>query len=164
MSKARPTPAFAARVLSVQALYQAGLRGEVDPEPTVAEFLGPAASTRLATIGARSVDAPLFTALVRSAFTQGDDLDTLILGVLSPRWHLDRLDPVVLALLRVASYELSQPQVPAPQKLIAQYVRIAEGFFEGREPGLVNATLDALARALHPEAFEPQVPAIDGRI
>ena len=43
--------------------------------------------------------------------------------------------------------------------LISEYVQIAQGFFSGKEPGLANATLDALARALHPEAFEETVAA-----
>ena len=78
----------------------------------------------------------------------------MILGVLSEKWQVERLDPVLRALLRSAAHELGQVDVAAPQKLISEYVQIAEGFFEGKEPGLANATLDALARALHPEAFE----------
>ncbi len=148
------TPVFAARVLAVQALYQTETRGEVQARTTVSEFLGAASKDRLNDIGAKSCDQALFSTLVDGAFQESEQLDDMILGVLSEKWQLERLDPVLRALLRAAAYELGQAQVEAPQKLISQYVQVAEGFFEGKEPGLANATLDALARALHPEAFE----------
>ena len=148
-----PTPPFAARVLAVQALYQAHTRGEVEIRETISEFLGAALHDRLHAIGAKSCDQGLFTRVSQGAFTQSTQLDDMILGVLNQGWQLDRLDPVLHALLRAAAYELGQEDATAPQKLIAQYLQIAEGFFQGREPGLVNATLDALGRALHPQAF-----------
>lgn len=148
------TPPFAARVLAVQALYQAETRGEVQARSTVAEFMGRAMQDRLDGIEAKSFDQGLFKELVEGAFSQSEDLDNMILGVLSEKWQVERLDPVLRALLRSAAHELGQVDVAAPQKLISEYVQIAEGFFEGKEPGLANATLDALARALHPEAFE----------
>ena len=148
------TPAFAARVLAVQALYQVMTRGDVRAEPTIQEFLGAAQQDRLAAIGAKSFDQRLFSSLVSEAFGASEQLDDMILGVLSENWQIERLDPVLLAALRAAAQELGQVDQPAPQKIISQYVQIAEGFFDGKEPGLVNATLDALARALHPDAFE----------
>lgn len=148
------TPMFAARVLAVQALYQATINSEVHVREVVSEFLGAAQADRLSDIGANSFDQALFTELVMAAFSESDELDDLILGVLSASWQIERLDPVLLALLRAAALELGRAKVEAPQKLISQYVQISEGFFEGKEPGLVNATLDALGHALHPEAFD----------
>ena len=147
-------PPFAARVLAVQALYQAWARGDAQIAPVVAEFIGAAQADRLQGIGAKSFDQSLFAALVTAVFAHSDSLDDLILGVMSEAWQIDRLDPVLLALLRVAAHELGQGEVAVPQRLISQYVQIAEGFFDGKEPGLVNATLDTLARALHPAAFD----------
>ena len=148
------TPKFAARILAAQALYQLETNGEVRAEPTIGEYLGPQQKDRLATIGAKAMDQGLFTALVNGAFAESEALDDMILGVLSQDWTLERLDPVLKALLRAATHELAQVDQDAPRRLIAQYVQIAQGFFGGKEPGLVNATLDALAHALHPEAFE----------
>ena len=148
------SPPFAARILAVQALYQAAIRSEVQVRDIVGEFMGSAQADRLEAIGAKSFDQGLFSRLVLDAFAEMEQLDDLILGVLSNSWQIERLDPVLLALLRAATHELGQGHVEAPQKLISQYVQIAEGFFEGKEPGLINATLDALARALHPDAFD----------
>ena len=148
------TPPFAARILAVQALYQAAVRAEVQVRDIVAEFLGAAQADRLEAIGAKSFDQALFSRLVTGAFGESEQLDDMILGVLSQSWQIERLDPVLHALLRAAAHELGQAEIEAPQKLISQYVQIAEGFFEGKEPGLINATLDALGRALHPDAFD----------
>ena len=59
----------------------------------------------------------------------------------------------MLKAVRLATHELAQGQVEAPKRLISQYAN-CPGVFGGKEPGLVNATLDTLARALHPEAFD----------
>ncbi len=147
-------PPFAARILAVQALYQAWARGDAQIAPVIAEFIGAAQADRLEGIGAKSFDQNLFSTLVTAVFAQTESLDDLILGVISEAWQIERLDPVLLALLRIAAHELGQGEVVAPQRLISQYVQIAEGFFDGKEPGLVNATLDTLARALHPAAFD----------
>ena len=116
--------------------------------------MGAAQADRLESIGAQSFDQALFDQIVMGAFGESEQLDDMILGVLSANWQIERLDPVLLALMHAAAFELGQAYVELPQKLLSQYVQIAEGFFEGKEPGLINATLDALARALHPDAFE----------
>lgn len=148
------TPKFAARILATQALYQAGVNGEVQIDSTVREFIGRGQADRLEDIGAKAFDQALFADIATSAFAQSEDLDNLILAVLSDKWSLERIDPVLLALLRAAAFELSQSEEDAPQKLVSQYVQIAQGFFGGKEPGLVNASLDALAKALHPDKFD----------
>ena len=38
--------------------------------------------------------------------------------------------------------------------VIAEYVNLAEGFFERKETGLANGVLDSLARQLRPEEFD----------
>ena len=160
------TATFAARVLAVQALYQIVTRGDVRADATIQEFIGAVQADRLAQIGAKAFDQGLFSSLVRGAFKGANQLDYMIWGVLSDKWQLERLDPVLLALLRAAAFELGQADVIAPQKILSQYVQIAEGFFDGKEPGLVNATLDALGRALHPDAFDRRdraaTEAVDG--
>ena len=147
------SPKFAARVLAAQALYQLETNEDARAEPAIDECLGFRQKDRLATIGAQAMDQALFRDLVTGAFAETEALDNMLLGVLNQDWTIERLDPVLRALLRAAAYELGQVDAKVPQRLIAQYVQIAQGFFAGKEPGLANATLDALARALHPEAF-----------
>ncbi|MGH6702210.1 MAG: transcription antitermination factor NusB [Bradyrhizobium sp.] len=47
-------------------------------------------------------------------------------------------------MLRVAAFELVGAGTPAPV-VIDEYVEIANSFFDGPEPGFVNAALDAIA-------------------
>ena len=157
--QANISPKFAARILAAQALYQLETNGEVRAEPTIAEYVGLKQKDRLETIDAKSMDQALFSQIVGGAFKETEDLDSMILSVLSQDWAVERLDPVLRAVLRAAAFELGQIECEAPQRLISEYVQIAQGFFSGKEPGLANATLDALARALHPEAFEETVAA-----
>jgi N utilization substance protein B len=49
-------------------------------------------------------------------------------------------------MFRAATYELMRrPDVPT-EVAIDEYVEIAKSFFDGPEPGFVNAALDAIAR------------------
>ena len=61
-------------------------------------------------------------------------------------WRLSRLDATVRAILRAGGYELlARLDVPAPV-VINEYVDVTHAFFDGPEPGFVNATLDALCK------------------
>jgi N utilization substance protein B len=51
----------------------------------------------------------------------------------------------VRAILRAGAFELLRlPEVPT-EVVIDEYVEIAKSFFEGPEPGFVNAALDRIA-------------------
>ena len=67
---------------------------------------------------------------------------------LSKGWRLERLDAVARAILRAGSAELEQRADIPVAVVIDEYVEIAKRFFDGPEPGFVNATLDACARDL----------------
>ena len=70
-----------------------------------------------------------------------DEIETLRLG-----------DPHRRALFRAAGAELGLDT--PPKVAITEFVDVARAFFpEGREPRLVNAVLDAMAREARPEAF-----------
>ncbi len=68
-------------------------------------------------------------------------------------WVLDRVEPLLHAILRAAAFELrSSAKVPA-KVAIAQYVAVTEAFHDPRETGFVNKLLDRLARSLRPADF-----------
>jgi N utilization substance protein B len=65
-------------------------------------------------------------------------------------WRLERLDAVARAILRAGAVELEQrTDIPAPV-VLNEYVEIAHSFFDGPEPGFINATLEACAADLRP--------------
>lgn len=93
-------------------------------------------------------DQVLLNELVRGVAEKRDALDAMLTPVLSAEWPLDRLEAVLRAILRAGAFELfARSDVPL-RVVISEYVDIAHAFFEGKEPGLVNAVLDRLGRVL----------------
>jgi N utilization substance protein B len=93
-----------------------------------------------------AADEAFFAELVRGVVEQQRGIDPAIARRLAQGWRLDRLDATVRAILRAGAFELShRPDVPV-EVVINEYVDLARSFFEGPEPGFVNAALDGLAR------------------
>jgi N utilization substance protein B len=92
------------------------------------------------------VDDDHLRALVEGVVEHQGQIDEAIGGVLAAGWRLDRLDATARAILRAGAREvLTRPDIPAAAAIDA-YVDIAHAFFDGPEPGFVNAALDALAK------------------
>lgn len=145
----------AARIAAVQALYQIELTG-ASPDRVLREFVAhridavphPKDDAEEA-IG--ETDRELFAAIVRGASERRAELDEMVGSALAAGWSLDRMDRVLRALLRAGAYELfARAETPA-RVAIAEYVGVANAFYEGREPGFVNGVLDKLARVLRPD-------------
>ena len=93
-----------------------------------------------------AADEAFFAELVRGVVEHQRGIDPAIARRLAQGWRLDRLDATVRAILRAGAFELShRPDVPV-EVVINEYVDLARSFFEGPEPGFVNAALDGLAR------------------
>lgn len=73
-------------------------------------------------------------------------IDDILRQSLDPEWPLERLEVVLRAILRAGVAELlAGNRTPGPI-LISDYVDVAHAFFAGKEPGLVNAVLDKVAK------------------
>ena len=139
-----------ARLAAVQALYQMEVSG-AGVEAVVREFSDHRFDRALG--GEEGEGAPMaaadeafFAELVRGVVEQQRGIDPAIARRLAQGWRLDRLDATVRAILRAGAFELShRPDVPV-EVVINEYVDLARSFFEGPEPGFVNAALDGLAR------------------
>ena len=126
---------------AVQALYQKSFRGQ-NASQVLQEFVEGWLTP--------DTDRLLFVRLVETAIAEQETLDQLIAPQLEEEWTMARLDPVLLALLRVAVAELRFSPKTHAAILIHDYIDVARMFFSGQEPGFVNHTLDAIARALRP--------------
>ncbi len=93
-------------------------------------------------------DAVFFTEILRGVLLHAGDLDVL-LGPALDR-PLNELDKVELAVLRLATHELSAREEIPYAVVIDEYVELAKLF--GAEEGhkFVNAVLDKLAASLRP--------------
>ncbi len=157
-------PRTNARVAAVQALFQA----EQEPKPfeaVIDEFrrfrLGAAEDAEGFALGrVPAAHEALFAEIVNTACREQVRIDALLTDALAAEWPLERLDPVLRALLRAAAAELSRPDGPPVRVVINEYLDVAHAFFHGEEPRLVNGVLDRLARALRPgECTPPETPA-----
>ena len=103
-------------------------------------------------------DGDFFHAIVNGVPKYQVEIDRDIAGALSEKWKLERVDSILRAILRAAAYELvARRDVPATV-VIDEYVGIAHDFFEGGEPGFVNAALDRLARLKRATEFGLPTP------
>lgn len=145
MSALNVAARHAARLAAVQALYQMEIAGA-----TVADVIAEFAAGKLprpteAAYTDEDADADLFKLLVEKAVDRQTTLDRAIARHLSSGWRLDRLDAVARAILRTGAAELEQCRETPVAVVINEYVEIAKAFFDGPEPGFINAALDACA-------------------
>jgi len=144
----------AARLYAVQALFQMEATG-ADRQSVQTEFetyrfgLPPEDGAEELVEG----DVDHFRLLLTSAVTWQARIDQMTDAALVERWPIDRIDPTLRALFRAAGAELVATETP-PRVVISEFVDVARAFFpDGREPKLVNAVLDHMARDAKPEAF-----------
>lgn len=132
----------AARLAAVQALYQMEMSGSSAATATADLLAGYIPAGEEGGLD-QDVDADLFRQIVTAAVENQSAMDTIIAGKLASGWKLERIDSVARAILRAGVIELwRRKDVPTPV-VISEYVEIAKSFFEGAEPGFINATLDA---------------------
>jgi transcription antitermination protein NusB len=138
-----------ARLAAVQALYQMDL-AETDLAAVIEEFKAHRLGHDLENGTAAQADPEHFAGLLRGVVKRQREIDPMIDQQLAQGWRLTRIDSIVRAILRAATFELIElADVPA-RVIISEYIEVAHAFFEGDEPKVVNGVLDALARKLRP--------------
>ena len=153
-------PRTGARVAAVQALFQSEQAGE-NPEAVIEQFvrhrLGPnEAAEGFGEGRVPEADVKLFARLVRSTAGNIEAIDAALAEVLAKDWPIEKLDPVLRALLRAAGAELMTPHEPPMRVVINEYLDVAHGFFTGDEPRFANGVLEALARRFRVDEFARQ--------
>ena len=148
----RPSGLSAARLLAVQALYQMAVRQQSAAD-VLQEFLDHRVGESIEGLKHGSVNRELLTELVEGVTRESADLDDMVAAVLDEEWTIERLEILLHALLRAATFELSERlDVPA-RVVISEYVDLTNAFFDGRETNFVNGLLDQLAHVLRAEEF-----------
>jgi N utilization substance protein B len=154
-------PRTASRVAAVQALYQSEQAGE-SAETVIDQFVRHRLGELPGTGGYEEGRVPdaqvtLFAQIVRTAVQRQDLIDRMLVEALPPDWPMGRLDPVLRAVLRAGTAELTMPDGPPSRVVINEYLDVAHGFFAGDEPRMVNGMLDRMAHRLRPEEFGASV-------
>ena len=133
-----------ARLAAVQALYQMEAGG-AGVEAVIREFADHRFDRDIEGETLAHADEDYFAAIVRGAVKDQGVIDKAIAKRLAQGWKLERIDATLRAIFRSACYELISKSVPV-EVVIDEYVEITKSFFEGPEPGFVNAALDGLAK------------------
>jgi N utilization substance protein B len=134
-----------ARLAAVQALYQMEVSG-AGSEAVVREFVEHRFDADMEGERLAPADEAYFTDIVRGVVERQSEIDRAILKRLAEGWKLERIDATLRAILRAGGFELiGRPDAPT-EVVINEYVEIAKSFFDGPEPGVANAVLDAMAR------------------
>lgn len=137
----------ASRLAAVQALYQLASTDEPVPALVISEF-------RAWRLGKEMddgemyapADEALFVDIVTGVWERLGVIDGHIEAALTGTRTMDRLERLVLAVLRAGVYEMiARPDVPTPV-VINEYMDVAHAFFAGKEPGFVNGVLDNVSR------------------
>ncbi len=143
--KYTPTARRLARRLALQAIYQWQL-GQMPPAQIEAQFLQTQVLDK--------VDVPYFLELLRNIPKSVQLLDSHIRPVLDR--PLEDLNPIELAIIRIALYELVHcPQVPY-RVVIDEALRLAKTFGAVEGFKYVNAVLDKIARKLRKSEVRTQ--------
>ncbi len=143
-----PARKSAARLAAVQALYQIGLTGQ-KTEKVAEDFLSGRMPREADAPPPEMFDGALFAAILDAASRRKDGIEDILAENLDASWPLPRMEKLLQSLLHAGIGELLEDKTPAPV-IINDYVNIAHAFFAGKEPALVNAVLDKIAKLLKP--------------
>lgn len=140
----------AARLAAVQALYQMELTGSSWSEVRV-EFEDHRLGMEIDGDVLAEADVKHFRKLLQGVVDHQPEIDKAVNETLKQGWPLRRIDPILRALFRASGFELLK--LDTPRKVIFnEYVEVAKAFFDGDEPKLANAVLEAIALVLRPES------------
>ena len=142
-----------ARLAAVQALYQWEQSGE-SADSIIKEIDEHRIGKNVYGIDLPNADIRLFGNLVRGTIAVADDLDSMIAGVLTEDWSVDRLESILRAVLRGGAYEIARRTDIPPKVAISEYLAVADAFLGDKETSLANGVLDRLAHLLRPAEME----------
>jgi len=136
----------AARLAAVQVLYQMDIN-EQSASEAVAEFIEQRIGYELDGDVFVPADRDLLKEIVTGAFDKQAEISDIIKGQLA-RKEKEKIDPILEAVLKAASFELlAHHDVDAPI-IISDYMNVSHAFYEDGAPKMINAILDHLAKTL----------------
>ncbi|MDR3424936.1 MAG: transcription antitermination factor NusB [Alphaproteobacteria bacterium] len=136
-----------ARLAAVQGLYQIALAPEA-PDVLIGRFRADPGVLLQEEQTVIAVDVDLFSQIVFGVSENLSGLDAMIAGAVDAKLSAERLEPLLKAILRAGAFELLHCAETPEGVIVNDYVDVAHGFFDAKEPGLVNAVLDRLAKKI----------------
>ena len=145
----------ASRLAATQALYQMDVAAKGINE-ILAEFETYWIGREIEGDQYKPAEIEFFRDILNGVLSNQAPIDQLIDATLAGGWPLARVEAVMRAVLRAATYELRKRKDIPARVVITEYVDVAAAFLGRDETGMINAVLDKIARELRADEFEPR--------
>jgi N utilization substance protein B len=142
----------AARLNATQALYQMEVAAKGLNE-ILAEFETHWIGREIEGDQYKPAELAFFRDVLNGVLEDQLAIDQLIDATLARGWPLARVEAVMRAVLRAATYEIKKRKDIPGRVVITEYVDVAAAFLGREETGMINAVLDKVARELRAEEF-----------
>ena len=146
-----------ARLAAVQATYMIAF-GQLPVDQVIKDFqdgnIGryvideDEASQKEEMVELNPMDREYFAQIVREVQKNKEALEKSLALYLAEGYSFERMDGTLQALLLCAMYEMVNTQDVDANVLIKEYVDLAYAFFSKKEPKMVNALLDQIAKSV----------------
>lgn len=83
--------------------------------------------------------------ILDGVITHQTTIDATLESVIKADWKVARMNPVMLAILRSATFELNFRPDRKHAVILDEYVSLASGFFEGSELGYIHSALQQIS-------------------
>ncbi len=143
----------ASRLAATQALYQMDVAAKGINE-ILAEFETFWIGKEIEGEQYKPAEVEFFRDILNGVLDAQLAIDRLIDTTLAAGWPLARVEAVMRAILRAATYELRKRKDIPARVVITEYVDVAAAFLGREETGMINAVLDKIARELRADEFE----------
>lgn len=136
----------AARLAAVQVLYQMRLNNQ-DGKSALKEFIDTRIGFELDGDRFVPADTDLLSEIVNGVTSRWADIDAIVSKALADGKKGD-VETLLESILRAGTYELMAHGKVDTGIIINDYLNVTTGFYEGKEPKIVNAILDKVAKAV----------------
>jgi len=136
----------AARLAAVQVLYQMRLNNQ-EAKSAVQEFIDTRIGFDLDGDKFVPADKDLLTDIVMGVTKRWTDVDVILAKALADG-KKGEVETLLESILRCGIFELMEHGKVDTGVIINDYINVTVGFYEGKEPKIVNAILDKVAKAV----------------
>ena len=133
-----------ARLVAVQGLYSSEVSGEVDIDNILKKAIKIPADSDEDEIKSKPNKKQL-KKIISGVQKNKDEIDILIKKFLKPGWEINRLDMLLLSIIRAAVFELKYCEDVPVRVVFDEYMNVAHAFYDTQEVGFINAILDSIS-------------------
>lgn len=136
-----------ARIAAVQSLYQMVLL-EISRTQAMSDFQAHFEKDILEEVSSKKYDKDFFCKVLEGVSKHLKEIDPFIKAALPENWAFERLDTVILCILRAATFELWKHPETDSAVILNEYLNVTHAFYDDKEPGFVNGVLHKVSTSL----------------